>query len=292
MNFHNKLDKLKLIVFDLDGTLLNDKGVIGIETKKLIKKLKEFDVHFSFASGRLHSALTKYADELEIDTPLISLDGCLIKSYPEGNIIFESFVKENYVLKAIHYADRFLVSIALCHADAIFYTDENATIPQVMEKFGAKYQEVESYDDYIKNTLEIVFAGDNGRVVKFISERLSFPYSFGLNTSYFRSNTKEGIYYLEVRKKGSSKRKGLIRLLKYLKLNFDEAAVLGDWYNDLSLFKTRALKIALSNAVPEIKSLADFISEKSNNEDGAAEFLEMVLKSKEKTYGRRKKIFH
>ena len=72
----NNFKDLKVIVFDLDGTLLTDDGIIGEETGILIKSLRNYDVKFSFASGRLHSNLTEYARQLGINTPLISLDGC------------------------------------------------------------------------------------------------------------------------------------------------------------------------------------------------------------------------
>ncbi|MEJ2618425.1 MAG: HAD hydrolase family protein, partial [Ignavibacteriaceae bacterium] len=71
-----------------------------------------------------------------------------------------------------------------------------------------------------------------------------------------------------------------LRLIKYLKIKPNEAAVIGDWYNDISLFKTKAFKVALANAVPEIKRMADLITERNNNEDGTAEFLEKLLKAK------------
>lgn len=55
---------------------------------------------------------------------------------------------------------------------------------------------------------------------------------------------------------------------------------MGDWYNDISMFETDALKVAVANAVPEIKRLADFITKNTNDNDAAADFLELVLKSK------------
>ena len=79
---------------------------------------------------------------------------------------------------------------------------------------------------------------------------------------------------------GSSKGEGLKKLLKYLKLKEKETAVLGDWYNDKSLFETDALKIAVANAVPELKYMADFVTKRTNNEDGVAEFLKMLYKAK------------
>jgi hydroxymethylpyrimidine pyrophosphatase-like HAD family hydrolase len=208
------------------------------------------------------------------------MDGALIKSHPEGTILFESFVKERYVRKAIEMADSFILNIALCHDDAIFFTERNSVIPQIMEKFGARYEEVPSYENFCDRTLEVVMASDNNVNLQYVYNRLGFPYAFGLNRSYFRSQSHDNIYYLEIRNKGTSKGMGFERLLKYLNIKQDQAAVIGDWYNDLSLFQVGGFKVAISNAVAEIKKNADFITSKDNNHGGVAEFIEMILKAK------------
>lgn len=277
---HDYLKNIKLVVLDLDGTLLNEEGEIGEETISLTKKLREKDVHFTFASGRLHSALTDYAEILSIDLPIISLDGALIKNHQTGEIISTSYVPEKYVHKAIRLADEKLVKIALCHADAIYFTEYNVTIPEILDKFGAKYEEIHSYDGLYDKTLEIVCASDYGDAIKFINNKLTFPYSFGLNTSYFKSHSRKGIYYLEVRKGNTSKGEGLNKLLKKMKIKFSETVVVGDWYNDRSLFETKAHKAAMGNAVPEIQNLATIQLKRTNNEDGVAELLQMILKAK------------
>lgn len=275
-----QLKKIDLIIFDIDGTLVNDDGILGEKTKLFIKELKKLGVLFSFASGRLHSALVPIAEELKIHSPLISLDGSVVKSVAGKHFIFRSFLKKKHVLKAIEYSEKYLINIALCHAEAIYYTEQNSVIPKLMDKFGAVYQEVSSYDDLTEKTLEIVFAGDNRRTVEFIRDKLSFPFMFGTSLSFFKSQTHEGIYYLEVRRSGSSKGKAMHRLHKYLKVHEDRTAVLGDWYNDISLFETKAIKIAIKNAIPELKNKADYVLKKTNNEEGVADFLEAVLKSK------------
>jgi 5-amino-6-(5-phospho-D-ribitylamino)uracil phosphatase len=280
MGLKDRLKKIKLIVFDLDGTLLNYAGTIGERSKQLIKELEEWDVHFSFATGRLHSAVTCFAEELNLKSPLISLDGCLIKSFPDNKLLFESNLKRSHVLKALYFAENYLINVALCHGDAIYYSEFNSIIPQITDKFGARYEKVESYNDCLDNTLEILFAGENINLMKYVQGKMDFPYMFGLNSASFRSQRHEGIYFLEVRRKGSSKRTGVNRLLKFFNLNISEAAVCGDWYNDISLFQTRALKVAVANAVREIKEYSDIILDKSNDEDGTADFLEMVLNAK------------
>ncbi|MFH0736042.1 MAG: HAD family hydrolase [bacterium] len=277
-----QLKNLHLIVFDLDGTLLNDENKIGTKSIEYITALRNIGVRFSFATGRLHSAITDHAATLNIQTPLISLDGSLIKSFPEGKIIFNSYVKEKHVKKAIKLADQLLLKIALCHDEAIYYTEHDALIPKLLDKFGAEYRQVENFNGLTDKVLEIVIVGDVRESIKFVASKMIFPYSMGLNTAQYKSQRAAGQYYLEIRRQGCNKGTGLKRLIKYLKINIEETAVAGDWYNDRSLFDTDALKIAVSNAVPEILRLADFVTQKSNNEDGVAEFLEYVLKVKTK----------
>lgn len=276
------LKAIQLIIFDLDGTLLTNDGTIGEKTRRLIKELEEHGVIFSFATGRLHSAITKYAEILELKTPLISLDGCLIKNHPEGKIIFESFVPVKYVSQVISYSEKYTVYFALCHDDAIFYTKNNSFIPEIMDKLGAKYEEVDSYENYIGKTLEIVLAADSFTAINNIREAVTSPFLSRLNTSFFQSHSHPGIYYLEIRKKGSSKGKGLERLTKYLNIHKRNTAVVCDWYNDISLLQKPVVKIAMRNAVDEVKELSDYVTSKSNNEEGITEFLEQVFDSKVK----------
>jgi Cof subfamily protein (haloacid dehalogenase superfamily) len=275
-----RLENIDLVVFDVDGTLLNDKGEIGDTTKQLVKNLKKQGVLFSFASGRLHSALVPIAEELNVRIPIISLDGSVIKSIESKDFVYRSFLKQKHVIKAIELSEKFSVNIALCHADAIYYTEANKVIPKLLDKYGAIYKEVSSYDEFTSETLEIVFAGENRRVMQYLRDKFSFPFSMGCSISFFRSHTYDEIYYLEVRRSGSSKGNALLRLVKYLNTEIENTAVLGDWYNDISLFETKAVKIAVQNAIAELKSKANITLKRTNNEEGISEFLEALLKAK------------
>jgi Cof subfamily protein (haloacid dehalogenase superfamily) len=275
-----RLRKIKIIAADLDGTLLSNKGEISDRAKFLIKELKKKGVLFTFASGRLHSALITYADQIDLKIPMISLDGCLIKNNGDKNAYYDSVVPQRYVKKALKYSEQFLLNIALCHADSIYYTERNSIIPQLMEKFGAKYEEVPEYNGLTNNTLEITIASDYKDNIKYVRDKMCFPYTYGLSISYFKSHSYEGIYYLEIRKKGTNKGKALKILLNSMGIRQSETAVIGDWYNDISMFLPKVLKVTLSNSLPELKRMADVEIQKDNNNDGAADFLEMVLKTK------------
>ena len=274
------LSKIKLIVSDIDGTLLKEDGTLGSKTKNLLAELMDSGVKFSLATGRLHSAVRGLASELKLNGAVISLDGSVIKDYSTDKIIFESFIKPSRVKKAIAEAGKHLVNIALCHSDAIYFTENNSFIPEILSKYGAKYQEVESYDNYINNVLEIIFVSDMQESITKIRDQFIFPRTIGCNISYYRSSSKQNMYFLEVRKGGSSKGKAVKRILKHYKMKWANIAVIGDWYNDVSMFETYALKVAVANAVPEIISKANLLTIGTNEEEGICEFFEMVLKSK------------
>jgi Cof subfamily protein (haloacid dehalogenase superfamily) len=275
-----KLKNIKHIFTDIDGTLLNDKGELGLESKKLLKELMKQNVAVSLVTGRLHSAVIELANELSLNGYIISLDGALIKSFVDDKTLYKSNLRTKLVKKAIILCQENLVNIVLCHNSAIYYTDYNSVIPSLLSKYGAAYTLVDSYKNYIEGTLEIVCSSDMKDSVKKIEEKFNFPYSLGCNTSYFRSKKNENIFYLEIRKAGSSKGKAVARVSKHLTLKPEQTAVIGDWYNDITMFQTKAIKVAVANAIPELLRLSDFVTSKSNREDGIVEFFEMVLNSK------------
>lgn len=278
-NIFEKLKDIRLIVIDVDGTLVANDGTIGEKSIELIHKLQKKNIYVSLASGRLHSALIEIAGILKINTPLISLDGAMIKNLKGDQIVHQSKLRNSIVEKSLELSEKYFVNIALCHSDAIYYTEHNTLIPSILDKYGALYKEVESYNPYIEGTLEIVFAGDNRKTMEYLRDRLSFPFALGTSASFFRSHTYDNIYYLEIKKSGSTKAKGLLRLLRYLRLKESQTIVVGDWYNDIPMFETKALKVAIGNAIPELKKMSDLILSKTNDEDGVSEILELLMKS-------------
>jgi len=276
----NSLNKIKHVVTDIDGTLLNDNGELYVESRKLLQEMMKLDVMVSLATGRSHSAVLELAKEISLNGYIISLDGSLIIKFSDNTILYESYLKKSHVKKAISLSEENLVNIVLCHANAIYYTDDNSLIPTLLSKYGASYKMVDTYEDYISGTLELVCSSDMKNSIKKIEEKFNFPYSIGCNTSYFRSKKNENIFYLEIRKAGSSKGKAVARISRHLSVKSEETAVIGDWYNDITMFQSKYVKVAVANSIPELLNAANFVTAKSNKENGVAEFFEMLLKSK------------
>jgi hypothetical protein len=272
---HKDLRNIKLIVSDVDGTLTNNNNEVGEETRELVKKLKEKGILFTFATQRIHSSIINFAKELEIEIPIISVNGALIKDL-KGNVVSTSLIKPKYVKKAIDFSEKFFVRIALCYGDEIVYTESNSVLRDFMYRLGTDYRLVEDYKDYLDNVLEIIMMGNEKHIIKHIQNKMNFPAKIFHTAKYFRSSTKYGVYHLEIRKSGTSKKTGMQKLVKHLGIKKKQVAALGDWFNDRDLFEYGGFNVAVQNAVAELKLQADYVTSRTNDEDGVAEFLKLV----------------
>jgi len=278
-NIQKKLSKIKLIVSDVDGTLTNRDNEVGGETTELVKKLREKGVLFTFATQRIHSSIVPFARNLGIDIPIITVNGALLKTL-NNKVVSSSVIKEKFVDRALILADRFFVRIAFCYGDEIIYTEDNSVLRDFMYRLGTDYRLVDSYRNYKDNVLEIIMLGNEKKVMKYIQNKMNFPAKFFLTAKYYRSSSKLGVYHLEARKSGTNKKTGMTKLAKHMGISKNEVAVLGDWFNDRDLFEFGGFNVALQNAVAELKNQADYVTERTNDEDGVAEFLKLVYDSK------------
>ncbi|MBL8006558.1 MAG: HAD family phosphatase [Ignavibacteria bacterium] len=275
----NRFKKVKLIVSDIDGTLVNSENEISELTVQLVKKLKEKNILFSFASQRVHSSIVPLADELDIRIPFISLNGSLIQNSKGDTILNKSVIDRKHVEKAIKLAGNNYIKIAFCYNDKIIYTEDNSVLKDFMSRLGTTYSMVDSYEDYTDNVLEIILSGNDRRIMKSIQKKITPPFGLHLKVKYYRSQTYQGVFNIEIVRKGINKKTGLKILSRYLNLNKNEVMVFGDWYNDRDLFQFGGTNIALENAVDELKEMADYVSDKSNDDDGVGDFLKMFYDS-------------
>lgn len=275
---NKRLKKIKLVVCDVDGTLTNQDNEIGEQTKLYVKKLKEKDVLFTFATQRIHSSVAGYAKELEIKIPFMTINGALIRGL-NGTVLSKAIIPEKKVKKALDLASKHYVRVALCYNDDILYTEDNSVLKDFMYRLGSNYKLVDSYHNYKDQVLEIIMLGNEKSVIKHIQNRMNFPYRLFLTARYYRSSSRYGVYHLEIRKSGTTKKTGLAKLAKHLNVKKDEIVVIGDWYNDRDLFDFGGFNVALQNAVPELKFMAHYVTQTTNEEDGVGEFLKILYES-------------
>ena len=274
----HRLNGIKLIVIDIDGTLVDTDGRVGIKSREFAKELKKHKILCTLSSARSYYYSMQIAGEIEVDIPFITLDGALIKDRL-GKVLYRGIIRSQVIRRAIKLAEQNYGKITICGEDNMFITPRNSVIKQY-SRLSAPIKEVEDFEG-LKNILEILVYCEDKHSLRAIKNKLKFPYSYGVYFNITKSPTNE-YYLLTIKKKGSDKLRSLKRLVRYLNLNRENVAVIGDWHNDMPLFDYGAYNIAVQNAIPELKRKADYITNATNNDDAVGEVLEMVYNYKMK----------
>jgi Cof subfamily protein (haloacid dehalogenase superfamily) len=274
----HQLKDIKLIVIDIDGTLVDTNGKIGEKTIALSQELKKRNIYCTLSSARSFHYSQHIADELDISIPFVVLDGALIIDKSRG-IIYQGIIKDSLVQKIISLAEHNYGKITMCDHESQFVTPRNELIKQYT-RLSAPIKEIPDYSK-VTNIIEVLVYCEDKASLRIIRDKLKFPKTLGLSLNVTKSPTND-YYLLTIKKKGSDKLKSVKRLVKHLNLKRNNVAVIGDWHNDMPLFDYGAYNIAVQNAIPELKRKADYVTNSTNNEDAVGEVLEMIYSYKKK----------
>ena len=269
----HRLKDIKLIVIDIDGTLVDEYGNVGKKTLLLAKELKKRDIFCTLSSARSFHFSSHIADDLEIDIPFVTLDGALIKNR-SGDTVYRGIIKDSFVHKAINLSEDNYGKITMCDENNLFVTPRNAVVKEYT-KLSAPVKEIADFTG-VKDVLEILIYCEDKASMKHIKNGFSFFDKRGVSLSVTKS-PRNDYYLLTIKKKESNKLESVRRLVKHLGLSKKNVAVIGDWHNDMPLFEFGAYNIAVKNAIPELKRKADYVTNSTNNEDAVGEVLELVI---------------
>lgn len=238
---------IRLILTDLDGTLINAKNEVPAEFVPVYRKLRQKGIYLGIATGRSFASIKRDFPEFAMETAIICegggvtiLNGKMIDSHPieKGQVL--------RVLRTCMDIDRIFPT--LCKPDISY-------VPQAMVK--KHYDQIVKY--YPAYTIENDLATQTDNVVKITcfdelgSEINSYPalrkYE---NELEVRPSAAD---WVDVCRKGVNKGLGVTALQKALKITQEESMAFGDFLNDIELLESVKYSYAMANAHPKIKSL-------------------------------------
>lgn len=259
----------KLVVLDLDGTLLNDNALISNYNKELLFDLAAQDVKIILASGRPYQSMLKFAEELKLDTPLVANNGALIKR-PKGEVVAQQGIELDLAEEIIDYANKRNLHISFYFADRICVEEINDKADVHIEEEKVMPQAVGDLRGVLKEEpINILFNLEPEKMKQTVKE---LEDKFGQQVSIAQTTSN----YIDVTGQNVNKGTGVERLLDKYNLSASEVAAFGNNYNDLAMLKLADLGVVTANAPQEIKEKADMVT-KSNEEDGVAKALEEIF---------------
>lgn len=268
----------KLVALDIDGTLLDKDKSISAKTKTVINAISG-SVPVVLISSRMPDAMRYLQKELDIlDCPLVAYNGGLVLHRNEilshtgiEMSTFETVLSENQDLN---------LHLSLFHNDEWYAPDDdfwsqreirNTKVEPVFESNQVVF---ENWKNNHKQPHKIMSMGDETKI-DILFNALSKQENEELHL--YRSKPT----YIEMAPKQISKLSGLEVLLEkiYPDLSLSDVIAYGDNYNDVEMLEKVGMGVAVENAKPEVKAVADEIT-LSNLEDGVAVHLQKIFNLK------------
>lgn len=265
----------KLLVLDVDGTLLNSSHELTKNTLDAILKIEQAGVQVVLASGRPTYGLLPLAKALQLgqyNGYIISYNGSQIISASDGEVLFERRINPEMLPYIEKQANKHNFSMFTYH-DNVLITN-TAGNPHIEKEAALNKLKIIVEPDF---SIALDFApcncvlvSDDEKELKKLEEHWHKRLSGSMDV--FQSES----YFLEVVPCGIDKATTLGALLDRLSYSPEEVIVIGDGVCDVSLLQSAGLSIAMGNAPQSVKSCADQITS-SNDEDGVAVAIEKIL---------------
>lgn len=283
----------KLAAIDLDGTMLNQYGIVTQRTKQAIERAQQRGIEVIIASGRPMDSIKAIAEEIKSEKYFISGNGAIIYDIQNDEIIYENTLKKQKTLDIIKiceensiyyniYTEKEIIAKNL-QCNVLYYHKENLNKE---EKNKTHINIVENIYDYIvdrdEKVVKITICDNNQVIFNSIMRKLKEIEEIEvLEVSHMsRKIIRQGsvdvpieYFYTEISAQNVDKWNAIEFLKGKMQIKTEEIVAIGDNVNDKKMIENAGLGIAMGESTPVIKDVANQITG-SNNEDGVAQALE------------------
>lgn len=242
---------IKLIALDMDGTLLNHQQEISTKTKQVLQQAMQEDVYVVLATGRHISTCQPYAEELQLNSYLITTNGAEIYNN-QYNLVEQHKIESTNVELLWEIAEKRQIHTWMVASEEVFQGNRPA-----------------GFQDY--TWLKMGFSNLEKEQKAEVIQQISQFGSFEITNSHPRN--------IEVNQLGVHKAKAIQSLCKKKGIQMNQVLSIGDSLNDYQMIKQAGIGVAMANAQDTILQLADAVTE-SNEKDGVAEAIERFLWNK------------
>jgi len=270
----------KLLAVDLDGTLLNGKEKISAGNLAAVREAHRKGVKIVVSTGRSYTTAEEYIHQLDVGHLSVTYNGALIRN--GTGIMRRVSMADNVAAQIL----RLLVSLG--HCPIVYASDENKYYEKVdrySEAFisyvGGAEMKMYKVDGLLERAWEDVLrltVVTGTEHVERLHKEMVPRYASRIRTigTYFPGFD---FWTFEILDIGSSKSKGLEYICSRFGIGRGEVIAVGDNDNDVDMIEWAGLGAAMKNGLPAAREAADYVTERTNNEDGVAEVIERFVLS-------------
>lgn len=269
--------EIKIIVLDLDGTLLTSDKKISPRNSAALERAAERGIHIVPSTGRFYGGMPDIVRELPFVRYAITVNGAEIYDAREQKVLHRSEITPQQADEVFEVLDQLPV-VYDCYQEGWgwmekgFYDKAGDFIddPRVLAMVKELRTPVEDFRGLIRQRgkgvqkIQMFFRDMDARAEALPMLRQRFP---GLNVTSSIANN------LELNSLDAHKGAALLELCRCLGVDPAQTMAFGDGLNDITMLQTAALGVAMENAYPEVKAAANFVTD-TNDRDGVAKAIE------------------
>jgi hypothetical protein len=273
-----ELMNYKLLVVDIDGTLIGRDGSISAEDGEALLKVRRSGIGVSLSTGRAAQSCLPIIKRLTLDGYHIFFDGALVSNFDKE--VYAEPIDRGMLREAIEFARQNDVYLEL-YSTSRFFVERETWATKIHREFFnleptlADFSGLWERERIIKGGL---VTASPEEVDKAKSFRLNFAQS--LHFSLARSPAYPGVEFTNVVSLGVSKGKALAALASHLEISVAEVMAVGDGTNDIPLLSSVGLAVAMGNAPDEVKAVAGHVTLDVDHSGLAAAVNEFLLSPK------------
>ena len=271
---------IKLILSDLDGTLLTSEKIISPATLAALERAADMGVHIVPSSGRFFEGMPAQVRDLPFVRYAIEVNGAWVRDVREDRVIYRAEMTADEVLEVYDYLDTLPV-VYDTYRESRGYMEAamHARLDEFLSTFSQP-ERVKALRRPVENLRQVI-ARENWRSQRvqayFNDLELMREQQTALQERFPRLRiTNSNPTTLEITAGGASKGQALGALCRHLGIDIRDTMAFGDRDNDTDMLVAAGIGVAMGNAVEELKAVADYITD-SNDEDGIARAIERFV---------------
>lgn len=254
------MEKLSLILSDLDGTLFRSDRSISGRTKQAIRAIQERGILFGICTSRAYANALPFLEGIEPDI-FITNGGGMVRC--RGEKIYASEFSAEEARTLIDAA------FSVFGADAVISADnEDWLCSNSPDELGDSFWTFNDFSDFHEPCMKICIKTTDAQKVSKVAS------SVGLDKIDILPFSD--IPWFKLSQKSATKENAISALCSHLKISLSQVSAFGDDFNDIGMLKLCGRGIAMQNAIDEVKRIADEICP-SNDDDGVAQWLLSAL---------------
>lgn len=258
-----------VFVFDLDGTLLDDRERLSERNREAVLKVAKDHVVI-LASGRMLKSILNFSkEEFGREFPTIAYNGAMVYVPGEG-IVYENGIEPDVAVSVIEDLRERKVHRQAYVNDELLSEEDNEEVRSYAEHSGVRYK-------VVPDLVEVVSKHGSTKILSIADPEVLDEIKKELTPEYPQLRIfKSFPNYLDFVPKSVGKAKALEFLAEKMGFSLKEVIAFGDNDNDADMIREVGIGVAMGNATKSVLEVADIVAP-SNNEDGVAEIVDRVL---------------